>query len=283
MAAIQENVHIIPLGHEYDRAIAPFRKHSVDRVYILSITKNTGKYDDEMVKRQVHFTKKVTDFFESKNTEVIAREVQLFDLLEVLKQISAIIKDEQVKGSKIQINMSACGRKTSIGAALAGMVHGVDVYYVSAETYSLDYDTFLERGLSVCMKGETFRFENFQFVLPDLISQKILVKLYEEDRGVYSTEIRDFLYSIHVEGFDVNLAAYYKNSKNINKSDGTIENRRKVAIVQNIRLEKKFLWNLENSGYIRREKVGRNNKLFLTESGRYVACISGLIGLKKTE
>jgi hypothetical protein len=131
------------------------------------------------------------------------------------------------------------------------------------------------------MKGETFRFENFQFVLPDLISQKILVKLYEEDRGVYSTEIRDFLYSIHVEGFDVNLAAYYKNSKNINKSDGTIENRRKVAIVQNIRLEKKFLWNLENSGYIRREKVGRNNKLFLTESGRYVACISGLIGLKK--
>lgn len=275
MAALQESVHIIPLGHEYDRAIAPFRKHSVDRVYILSITKNTGKYEDVMVDRQVHFTEKVLEFFKGKNTEVITREVQLFDLLEVMKQISAIIKNEQAKGNKVQINMSACGRKTSIGAALVGMVHGADVYYVSAETYSLTYDDFEEHGLSICEKGETFRFENFEFVLPDEVSQKILVKLFKENRGVPSTELRDFLHDVGVEGFEIKLSDISKATKVIKKPDGKAVNKRDVIIGQNIRLEKKYLGNLEVSGYIQRKRSGRNNIITITESGKYVACIGG--------
>jgi len=275
MAALQENVHIIPHGHEYDRAIAPFRKLSVDRVYILAITKNTGIYEDEMVKRQIHFTDKVVDFFKQKNIEVITREVQLFDLLEVMKQISAIIRDEQKKGNKVQINMSACGRKTSIGAALAGMVHGADVYYVSAETYSLDYDSFWEHGLSICKKGETFRFENFEFALPDDISQKILVKLYEENRGIISTELRDFLHAANVEGFGTNLAV--KQTKRIPTPDGNSVDKRAESITQNIRLEKKYLGPLEANGYIKRKRSGRNNIISITESGKYIACIGGQI------
>jgi hypothetical protein len=291
MAALQENVHIIPLGHEYDRAIAPFRKLSVDRVYILAITKNTGKYEDEMVLRQIHFTDKVIDFFISKKIEVIPREVQLFELLDVMKEITSIIKIEQEKGNKVQINMSACGRKTSIGAALAGMVHGVDVYYVSAETYSLDYDDFQEHGLSICQKGETFKFENFKFKLPNDVQKKILVKLYKENRGVLSTEIRDYLHELYlekkipIEGFEIKLADVSKNTKVLKnpdgttmlKPDGSVVYKRDVAITQNIKLEKKYLGDLEDSGYVRREKVGQNNKIFITESGKYVACISGLI------
>jgi predicted transcriptional regulator len=275
MATLQDNVHIIPLGHEYDRAVAPFKKHSVDRVYLLSITKNTGNYEEEMISRQVHFTNKVIEFFKSKNTEVISREVQLFDLLEVMKQISAIIKDEQEKGHNVLINMSACGRKTSIGAALAGMANGAGVYYVSAETYSLDYATFQEHGLSICEKGETFRFENFEFDLPDEVSQKILVKLYQENRGVLSTELRDFMHDIGVEGFEIKLSNISKATKVIKKPDGKSVNKRDVVIGQNIRLEKKYLGHLEASGYVKRERSGRNNIISITESGKYAACISG--------
>lgn len=275
MAILQDNVHIIPLGHEYDRAVAPFKKHGVDRVYLLSITKNTGNYEEEMISRQAHFTNKVIEFFKSKNTEVISREVQLFDLLEVMKQISAIIKDEQEKGHNVLINMSACGRKTSIGAALAGMANGVGVYYVSAETYSLDYATFQEHGLSICEKGETFRFENFEFDLPDNVSQKILVKLYQENRGVLSTELRDFLHDIGVEGFEIKLSNIPKATKVIKKPDGKSVNKRDVVIGQNIRLEKKYLGHLEASGYVKRERSGRNNIISITESGKYAACISG--------
>ena len=277
MAALQENVHIIPLGHEYDRAVTPFKKHSVDRVYLLSITKNTGKYEEVMISRQLHFTNKVIEFFKSKNTEVISREVQLFDLLEVMKQISAIIKAEQAKGHKVHINMSACGRKTSIGAALAGMANRADVYYVSAETYSLDYDSFKEHGLSICEEGETFRFENFEFDLPNVVCQKILVKLYQENRGVLTTKLREFLHNEGTEGFELNVASIPKATKVIEKVDGKIINKRDEVIAQSIKLEKKYLGPLETSGYIRRERSGKNNIIFITESGKYVACITGMV------
>jgi hypothetical protein len=300
MAALQENVHIIPLGHEYDRAIAPFRKLSVDRVYILSITERTGKYAEKMVERQEFFNKKVIEFFKNKNIDVKYFEVQLFDLLEVMTRISVIIKDEQKKGNKVQINMSACGRKTSIGVALAGMVHGADVYYVSAEDYSLTEEEFWEHGLSKCEEGKTFRFENFVLKLPIDVSKKILVKLYKEkmnkekmnkeDRGVPSTEIRDYLHEENVEGFEIKLAGVPKNKKVLEnpdgtpmlKPDGSLVYKRDETIAQNIRLETKYLRELQESGYIRREKVGREYKISITESGKYVACISGLIRIIDT-
>jgi len=163
----------------------------------------------------------------------------------------------------------------SIGAALAGMANEADVYYVSAESYSLDYATFQEHGLSICEKGETFRFENFEFDLPNEVSKKILEKLYQENRGVRSTELRDFLHDLGIEGFEIDLANVQKATKVIEKPDGNVVNKRDVVIGQNIRLEKKYLGPLEASRYIKRERSGRNNIISITESGKYVACISG--------
>ena len=294
METLQENVHIIPLGHEYDRAISPFRKRSVDRVYILSITERTGKYADKMVMRQEFFNKKVIEFFKSEKkldkSNVKYLEVQLFDLLEVMTQISAIIKDEQRKGNKVQINMSACGRKTSIGVALAGMVHGADVYYVSAEDYSLTEKEFWEHGLSICEEGKIFKFENFVLQMPIDVSKKILVELYKknqsdykrgiEDKGLLSTDIRDYLHNEKVEGFEIKLGDVDKHVRTIENPDGSSVNKRDVTIAQNIRLETKYLRGLLDSGYIRREKVGQNKKIYITESGKYVACISGFIELQ---
>lgn len=277
MASLEENVHIIPLGHEYDRAVTPFKNRSVDRVYLLSITERTGTYADIMVSRQEHFNKKVIEFFENKNIEVKYIEVQLFNILEVMKHISKIIKDEQKKGNKVHINISACGRKTSIGAAFAGMANKADVYYVSAETYSLTDDDFQKHGLSICYKGTTEKFENFELDLPKEVPQKILEKLYQENRGVRSTEIRDYLHEIGVEGFEIKLADIPKATKVITKPDGTLKNKHDEIIAQSIRLEKKYLGPLERSRYIRREPSGKTNILFITESGKYVACIRGQV------
>ena len=299
MTTLQENVHIIPLGHEYDRAIAPFKKLSVDRVYILSITQRTGKYAKKMVDRQEYFNKKVIEFFQKKigdNENVQYREVELFDLHKVMTELSAIIKAE--KGNRVQINMSACGRKTSIGVALAGMAHGADVYYVSAEDYSLTEKEFWEHGLSKCEEGKVFKFENFKFGLPDDDSRKILVKLYREKfekkrERIPSTEIRDFLHDKKVEGFEIKLAGIDKSTKTIQNDDGTpllnfsgaphLNRDRKIVyrrdkrdetIAQNIKLETKYLRELEKDGYIKREKVGREYRISITDSGEYVACIS---------
>ena len=272
MAGLKEIVHIIPLGHEYDRAVAPFKKHSVDRVYILSVTKNTGNYADVMLERQVYFTEKVCKFFAKRKIETISLEVELFDILEVMRHISAIIKDEKLKGNDVQLNISACGRKTAIGAALAGMANGATVYYVTAETYALDYQSFEDHGLSICESGKTFTFHNFEFDLPNPISQKILIKLYQENRGIQTTTIRKFLYNENIEGFEVDVEGIPPASK---KEEDV--KKRTTSIAQSIKLEKKYLEPLERSGYIRRERSGKNNIIYITESGKYVACINGMI------
>jgi len=39
---LRDVVHIIPLGHEIDRAVAPFTKNKADRAYILAIPPDGG-------------------------------------------------------------------------------------------------------------------------------------------------------------------------------------------------------------------------------------------------
>ena len=90
-----------------------------------------------------------------------------------------------------------------------------------------------------------------------------------------STDLRDYLHNENVEGFENNLADIGKATKNILTSDGKLVDKRTESIRQNIKLEKKYLGPLEASGYIKRERSGRNNIITITESGKYIACIAG--------
>lgn len=172
MQPLQEIVHIIPLGHEFDRAIKPFEDSKPNRIHLLSIS-NTPKYSEEMLERQSYFTSKVSTFLNEKGIHVVHHDVDLFDILEVMKHVSNIIVQEKSNGNLVLVNMSACGRLTSIGATLAAMAHDVTVYYVSADDYSLNVDDFNDHGLSICSINKTIRFENFEFNLPDKISTSI--------------------------------------------------------------------------------------------------------------
>ena len=139
---------------------------------------------------------------------------------------------------------------------------------------SVSFRPLLE-GKTPINKGNTEKFENFELDLPKDVRQKILEKLYQENRGVRSTEIRDFLHEIGIEGFEIKLADIPKATKVITKPDGTLKNKHDEIVAQSIRLEKKYLGPLEQSRYIRREPSGKTNILFITESGKYVACIRG--------
>ena len=61
MEELQQTVDIVPLGHEYDRAIAPFRIRKVDRVHLLTIQAHDG-HDPAMFEKQRHFNRKVEAF-----------------------------------------------------------------------------------------------------------------------------------------------------------------------------------------------------------------------------
>ena len=60
---------------------------------------------------------------------------------------AGVIVAEQSLGNRVSVNMSAAGRLTSVGATLAGMVHGVQVYYVPANRYPETEEDRREHGL----------------------------------------------------------------------------------------------------------------------------------------
>ena len=60
MSEIEEIVHVVPLGHEFDRVVRPFDKLKANRVYLLTILKEVDiPYDvmEEMAKKQMYFVK----------------------------------------------------------------------------------------------------------------------------------------------------------------------------------------------------------------------------------
>jgi len=268
MQSIQEVVHIIPLGHEFDRAVKPFQERKADRVHLLSVT-DISKYSEEMLDRQGNFTRKVIKYLKEIGIPVVHHPVDLFDILEVMKHISKIITEEKALGNLVLVNMSACGRLTSIGATLAAMAHNVTVYYMTADDYALNQEDFLDHGLSICTKNKIIRFENFQFSLPDRISTAILVELCVQGKGITTKDIRNVLHVQKVPGFELDADSIPKATKD--------QNQRLEKTKQLIKMEKRYLAPLERNGFITRERSGRNNIISITESGKYVANISGLL------
>jgi hypothetical protein len=265
-----ETIHIIPLGHEIDRAVKYFENSWANRVYLLSLTKSEFHHP-EMIERQIGYTKRVKKILEDKKIQVISENIDMFDILEVMKHVTSIIKKEKEKNEKniIWVNMSACGRLTSVGATLAAMAHNAIVYYVEAEKYSENINQIIEHGLSICEKGVTRQLVNFQLRLPEEESIKIiLMMLLKEDKdgkGLKTNFIEQNFIEKQIEGF-VNYSKMGKEQS---------EKKRKTQSSNLMKL-KAILAKMEKEGYITREKTGRYNKIKLTTSGKYVAYISGL-------
>lgn len=263
MKGVEEIVHIVPLGHEVDRVVRPFEKFRTNRAYLLAVIENK-KYSSEMLDKQKYFLDVVRKKLEEKDIEVRWDNVDMFDVLEVMKSISRIVLKEKSKGNIVYLNMSACGRLTSVAATLAAMAQGAKVYYVVADRYSKNEEEEKLHGLSICEKLNIIFLENFQLRLPDEAGLAVLVKLCEKELGMKTKEIMDLLRQSGTNDFD----DYTKY---------TGEKKRKTQIKNLIKLNKVILDKLERDGYITREKVGRYNTIKLTESGKYVAHISGLL------
>ena len=102
--------------------------------------------------------------------------------------------------------------------------------------------------------------ENFNIQLPDQRSQLLLVELYK--KGEMRTEdILRYLHESGVEGFE----------------DDPDKLRRSEKISMHMRLNKGITGKLLDAGYIVKEKRGRANLYTITDSGRYVACVSGYL------
>ena len=259
---LEKIVHIVPLGHEIDRAVKPFETHKADKVYILAVTDTFGKYSQKMIEEQRYYLQRVTEKLQAFGIRVECRNVDMFNMLELLRNLSKIVVEEKSRGNRIYINISSSGRLTSAAAVLVAMAHDVKAYYVSAERYSETPEEKRRHGLSIC--GETPKMqviETFPLQLPDKDGIMVLVKLCKEGKGMKTTEIAEYLGYENVEGFE-GSAPWSKVPR---------EKRFNYLM----KLNKRILDKLEEAGYIVREKRGRHNIIKITPGGVYVAHISG--------
>ena len=82
-----------------------------------------------------------------------------------------------------------------------------------------------------------------------------------------SIDIIQFLFESNVEGFE-NYFGVRKRSQ-------------KTSLL--MRLNRTVMEKLENSGYIVKNKIGRENEYALTRSGEYIANLCGLIDIDLNE
>jgi len=254
-----ENVHIVPLGFEIDRAVKPFERLKANRVYLL--TTLDPSYPIEMRIKQGHYNKIVENFLKEKGIEVrLETDVDIFDILKVMKRVAELIRIEKSHGNDVYVNMSAAGRLTSLGASLAGMVHNAKVYYVSADGYPSTSEEKNVHGLSICNKLNLKLIENFQISMPDYMGRIVLVNLCLKGKHMRTNELVSLFVSRKIELF----------------KDEIGKDRRKRQQSNLINLNKAVLNKLEKNGYITREKIGRLSYINITESGRYIAHVLGL-------
>lgn len=279
MAGMEKIVHIIPLGHEYDRAVKPFEDSNADRVYLLTRWHDPSAAM-KMVNDQRYYANKVRDTLTKRGIDVKCESVNLFDFLEVTKSISKIIVREKAEGNRIRMNMSAAGRLTSVAATLVGMHHDVQVYYVHADDYPDDPDERKGHGLSVCDSNKITYLTNLKFDMPDPIGMNILAFLCEKGKKVNTRDLLDRLNELQVEGFQ---ELFYGNIDLVDKDERkssqyrTIVAKRTLQSRQLMKLNKTILEKLESKGYTKRERIGRNLYVSNTDTGKYVAYLSGLV------
>lgn len=277
-----ESVHIVPLGFEFDRAAKLFKKHKPDKVYLL-ITPQDPKYPPEMNKDQEHFNKINADELKANDIHFEFVDADIFDMLKTADSVSKLIikeiEGDNRKRKNIYVNMSAAGKKTSIGATLAARAQGAQVYYVFADGYSQGREEYLQHGISICDNPTMDPLPNFQIQKLDLGLLQVLGFLSRTTIAT-SDEIITFLKGQGYTKFD-DASKVIENIRLPSLPNN--ERRSKMDEVRGIkqrnsnRLNKSFLNKLKEDDYIDRRIEGRNSNIWITESGKFALALHGML------
>jgi hypothetical protein len=275
LIAIQSNkefgediVHIIPLGHEIDRATKIFESKKANRAYILATMDTFGKHSERLVKEQKEFTDIVIQKLKDKGIQTFVETVDMFEPSEVIRHISAIIIKEKARASNIYINISSAGRLTAAAATLAAMAHKIKAYYIEASAYPDNPVDKKEHGLSICDGTSAKWIEGLPVELPPAQEMAVLKALSQRQR-MKPYDIILYLARNNFPGYKEHLQIL---EKGIRRRDDAYDD---VLIPCMMKLNKGILEKLKTKGYITREKLGNNNLVVLQEAGRFVAYFAG--------
>ncbi|MBT8507039.1 hypothetical protein AZH53_01170 [Methanomicrobiaceae archaeon CYW5] len=275
-------VYIVPLGHERDRAIAPFHDRKADLVYLVindEIPEKGGK-DDQMQRKQDIYTDLVVNDLKEMNIPVKIIRTDMFDLKILINTLAKLIIMEKEKKSTIRINMSASGRFTSVAASIAGMAYDVSVYYVHSNGFSETKEDLLEHGVSICSYDSIWieEFSNYRFELPTETEICILEMLYEKcrDKHKWATtkELCDLLHDKYPDKYEKLPVFRDVDTKHFPKDEK--DRLRKLQSKLLMKLNGSIMRKLVAKKYADRNDPNESSvKYKITSSGEYALHLSG--------
>ena len=275
-------IHIVPLGHERERATAPFHERTVDLVYLVINGEYPEKYgeDNEMQRKQDRYTDLVFNDLQEKNITVKIIRTDMFDLKILINTLSKLIIKEKEQNSTIRINMSASGRFASVAASIAGMAHDISVYYVHSSGFSETEKDLLERGVSICPPDSIWieEFSNYRFELPTETEICILEMLYEkslgENKWANTKELSNLLHEKYPDEYE-KLPVF----RDMDTSDFPKEEKERLRKLQSkllMKLNGSIMRKLVGKKYAERNDLKESSvKYKITSSGEYALHLSG--------
>jgi hypothetical protein len=230
-----DEVHIAPLGYEYDRIVGPARKYDADVIYLLEHDDRSGgpDYHDE-----------VRADLSDLGATVRTRSVDLMDIYDVLGVVTTLVADHP--DDIVRVNVSSGSKLSAVGAAIACMCTDATAYYVHPEGYPYaDRDERQSYGYADDEVLPTYPIE-----APTTDQVAVMAYLDEANTDAYSVKKKDIIEFAEAE--DLSFVA----------DNQPANDKAKFAL-----LNANVIDPLLEDEYVEVEDVGRRKQVSLTDTG----------------
>lgn len=227
-------IHIAPLGFEYDRISVPVLEYNADELYLLGAQLHTN----------VAYHERLETELAQEGVEVHHRDVDLGDVYDVLGEVTTIIDEN--RDHIVRVNVSSGPKLAAVGAALACMATNASGYHVHPEsrTHPVE-ETPRTRGMQFAEQLPSYPLET-----PTTDQVRILNYIEEKQDATYTPKKSDLI------GFSEEEELEF-----MTRSSPTNE-KAKFALLNN-----RIIDPLRENGYIGIESVGRTKQVQLTDTG----------------
>jgi len=181
---VKTRIHIIPLGYERDRVIAPPLEMGAHTVVLVTHAHDQEEDDPE-------YYDDIYDAFDESAIEVVETECDIFNLYDAIGTIAGLIQNYQQE--EVFVNLATGGKVTAIAGMIACMVtEAATPYYVTAEDYGEHQQTPVAETVTGISNLPTYPIdapspEQVQVLdhieYNDLVSKQDLIK-FGEDNGL---------------------------------------------------------------------------------------------------
>jgi predicted transcriptional regulator len=262
---VSSSIYIIFNSKETHRITKPILFNKPKKIYYFTaFIKKTGQIDENIkfFDENVAFLEK-----EMNDLEIIHQEIDYTDYIEVIQELSKIIKEERNHDPtcKIFINIGTGSKITAIASTEASRLWDCNLLYL----YSTRYDPFdtgaTHKGELLFKTPQVFPIQKPDEVLIKVLKiiQKALMKKYN---GKQTESSQHFVYKkklleiLEEEGF-LKLKKQHKNPRFTQSS-------------YYMKLNHRYLKPLASElNYIEISKDKRNKKIFITDKGKIILSI----------